>query len=72
MKSTDMPTTPSGKKPAKKTSAKADVPRAAFHHGNLREALIEAAIALVEEGGPENAPAYRPAHRSGIFPTAWR
>jgi AcrR family transcriptional regulator len=57
-----MPTVPSGKRRAKKTSAQ----RAAFHHGNLREALIEAAIALVEEGGPENVSLREAAKRTGV------
>lgn len=61
-----MPTTPSGKKPAKKAPAKADIPRTAFHHGNLREALIAAAIALVEEGGPENVSLREAAKRTGV------
>jgi AcrR family transcriptional regulator len=61
-----MLTTASGKKPAKKASARVDVPRTAFHHGNLRQALIEAAIALVEEGGPENVSLREAAKRTGV------
>ncbi|TIN53523.1 MAG: TetR family transcriptional regulator, partial [Mesorhizobium sp.] len=28
--------------------------RTGYHHGNLRDTLIDAAIQLVEEGGPDN------------------
>lgn len=45
---------------------KAPSRRTAFHHGNLREALIEAAIALVEEGGPENVSLREAAKRTGV------
>ena len=34
---------------------KTETPRlTSYHHGNLRETLIDAAVRLVEEGGPEN------------------
>jgi AcrR family transcriptional regulator len=58
-----MPTVTSSKKPAAKN---ASAQRAAFHHGNLREALVEAAIALVEEGGPENVSLREAAKRTGV------
>jgi AcrR family transcriptional regulator len=57
-----MTTTPRVRKPARKASAQ----RVAFHHGNLREALIEAAITLVEEGGPENVSLREAAKRTGV------
>jgi AcrR family transcriptional regulator len=57
-----MATAAVGRKRAKKTSA----PRAAFHHGNLREALIEAAISQVEEGGPESVSLREAAKRTGV------
>jgi AcrR family transcriptional regulator len=63
IESIDMPTAPVRKKPAAK---KAAAPRAAFHHGNLREALVDAAIALVEEGGPENVSLREAAKRTGV------
>jgi AcrR family transcriptional regulator len=61
-----MPTAAVRKKPARKTAAKTAAPRDTFHHGNLREALIEAAIALVEEGGPENVSLREAAKRTGV------
>jgi AcrR family transcriptional regulator len=57
-----MATAKAGKKRAKKASA----PRAAFHHGNLREALIQAAISQVEEGGPESVSLREAAKRTGV------
>lgn len=44
--------------------------RANYHHGNLREALIEAAIQLVEEVGPENVSVREAAKRAGVSPGA--
>jgi AcrR family transcriptional regulator len=61
-----MPTAPSSKKPAAKKAAKPAAPRTGFHHGNLREALIEAAIVLVDEGGPENVSLREAAKRTGV------
>ena len=31
------------------------VPKRGYHHGNLRQALVEAALALIEEKGPDRA-----------------
>jgi AcrR family transcriptional regulator len=44
--------------------------RASYRHGNLREALIEAAIQLVEEVGPENVSVREAAKRAGVSPGA--
>jgi AcrR family transcriptional regulator len=41
-----------------------------YHHGNLREALIAAAIELVEEVGPENVSVREAAKRAGVSPGA--
>ena len=41
-----------------------------YHHGNLREALIEAAIQLVEEVGPDNVSVREAAKRAGVSPGA--
>jgi AcrR family transcriptional regulator len=41
-----------------------------YHHGNLREALIEAAVQLVEEDGPENVSVRAVAKRAGVSPGA--
>jgi AcrR family transcriptional regulator len=44
--------------------------RAEYHHGNLRQALIDAAVQLVEEGGPENVSVREAAMRAGVSPGA--
>lgn len=41
-----------------------------YHHGNLREALIDAAVQLVEEGGPDNVSVREAAKRAGVSPGA--
>lgn len=41
-------------------------PSRAYHHGKLREALIEATLQLVEEGGPEAVTVREAARRSGV------
>ena len=41
-----------------------------YHHGSLREALIEAAVQLVEEGGPDNVSMREAAKRAGVSPGA--
>ncbi len=43
---------------------------AGYHHGSLREALIEAAVQLVEEGGPDNVSMREAAKRAGVSPGA--
>jgi AcrR family transcriptional regulator len=42
----------------------------AYHHGNLREALIQAAVQLAEEGGPDNVSVREAAKRVGVSPGA--
>ena len=50
---------------------KAKTPRrTSYHHGNLREALIDAAVQLVEEGGPDNVSVREAAKRAGVSPGA--
>jgi AcrR family transcriptional regulator len=44
--------------------------RATYHHGNLREALIAEAIALLEERGTEGFTLRECARRLGVSPTA--
>lgn len=44
--------------------------RTGYHHGNLREALIDAAVQLVEEGGPDNVSVREVAKRAGVSPGA--
>ncbi|RWC40367.1 MAG: TetR/AcrR family transcriptional regulator [Mesorhizobium sp.] len=44
--------------------------RTGYHHGNLRDTLIDAAIQLVEEGGPDNVSVREAAKRAGVSPGA--
>ena len=39
---------------------------ASYHHGGLREALIDAAVQLAEEGGPDNVSMREAAKRAGV------
>ncbi len=41
-----------------------------YHHGNLRAALIEAALALIEEKGPTGFTLSEAAKRAGVTPAA--
>jgi AcrR family transcriptional regulator len=41
-----------------------------YHHGNLRVALVEAAVALAEEGGPEAVTLREATRRVGVSPNA--
>ena len=50
--------------------AGAAVPREAYHHGDLREALIEATEALITERGAEGFSLREVARRSGVSPGA--
>lgn len=54
---------------AKTARATKPAPRA-YHHGNLREVLIEATLRLVEEGGPESVTVREAARRAGVSPGA--
>ena len=50
---------------------KSTTPRpTSYHHGNLRKALIDAAVQLVEEGGPEKVSVREVAKRAGVSPGA--
>lgn len=44
--------------------------RSTYHHGHLRPALIEAARALLDEGGPDAVGLREAARRVGVSPTA--
>jgi AcrR family transcriptional regulator len=41
-----------------------------YHHGDLRRALIDAALRLAEEGGPERVSVREAARRAGVSPGA--
>ena len=45
-------------------------PRRSYHHGRLREALIEAAERMIEEEGPETVTVREAARRAGVSPGA--
>ena len=45
-------------------------PRTGYHHGNLRQTLIDAAVQLAEEGGPESVSVREAAKRAGVSPGA--
>jgi AcrR family transcriptional regulator len=51
--------------PAKVQASKANV-RPTYHHGNLREALVEATLRLLEEGGPEHVTVREAGKRVGV------
>jgi AcrR family transcriptional regulator len=44
--------------------------RATYHHGHLREVLLETTVALAEEVGPENVSLREVARRAGVSPGA--
>ena len=44
--------------------------RKSYHHGNLRQALVEAASALIEEKGPQAFTLTEAARRAGVSPAA--
>jgi AcrR family transcriptional regulator len=44
--------------------------RRGYHHGNLREALVEATLALVGENGPAGFTIAEAARRAGVSPAA--
>ena len=53
-----------------RTARKTAKRRRAYHHGNLRQALIDATLELVEEQGPENVSVREAARRAGVSPGA--
>ncbi|MDJ0629191.1 MAG: TetR/AcrR family transcriptional regulator [Rhodobacter sp.] len=46
------------------------MPKRGYHHGNLREALVEAALTLIEEKGPSGFTLSEAAKRAGVTPAA--
>lgn len=53
---------------ARKSSAR--VSKSSYHHGNLREALVDAALALVEEKGPAGLTLRAAARKAGVSQAA--
>jgi AcrR family transcriptional regulator len=46
------------------------VPKRGYHHGNLRQALVDAALVLIEEKGPTGFTLSEAAKRAGVTPAA--
>ena len=46
------------------------MPKRGYHHGNLRQALIEAALELIEQRGPTGFTLSEAAKRAGVTPAA--
>lgn len=46
------------------------MPKRGYHHGNLRQALVDAALALIEEKGPMGFTLSEAAKRAGVTPAA--
>ena len=46
------------------------MPKRGYHHGNLKEALIEAALVLIREKGPTGFTLSEAAKRAGVTPAA--
>lgn len=46
------------------------MPKRGYHHGNLKQALIEAALILIEEKGPTGFTLSEAAKRAGVTPAA--
>ena len=44
--------------------------KAGYHHGNLRQALVDAALSLIEEKGPQGFTLSEAAKRVGVTPAA--
>ncbi|WP_314174191.1 TetR/AcrR family transcriptional regulator [Streptomyces winkii] len=59
-----------GEERASRTGGRAAGGKGAYHHGDLRNALIEAATDLAREGGPESVVLRAAARRVGVSPTA--
>jgi len=63
--------TPSKVKPRKSAGQRSrSRPEVAYHHGDLRRALIEAALALAADGGPAAVSVREAARRAGVSPAA--
>lgn len=46
------------------------MPKRGYHHGNLRQALIEAALQLIEDKGPTGFTLSEAAKQAGVTPAA--
>jgi len=57
-------------KPAKASASHAAPAARAYHHGNLRQALLEAALVLAQQRGPEGVSVREAARQLGVSPGA--
>ncbi|HTO09753.1 MAG TPA: TetR/AcrR family transcriptional regulator [Myxococcota bacterium] len=57
-------------KPAARPRRRSPARRRSYHHGRLREALLEAAERMLEEQGPESVTVREAARRAGVSPGA--
>src|SRR3989475_12236049 len=57
-------------KEGKKTVTQRRVSRESYHHGDLRQALVEAGLALAREGGPQAIVLREATRRAGVAPNA--
>ena len=46
------------------------MPKRGYHHGNLRQALVDAALRLIEERGPTGFTLSEAAKSAGVTPAA--
>ena len=60
---------PASDRPKRPTAGRAAAPKP-YHHGDLRRVLIEAALQLAEQGGPEAVSVREAARRAGVSPGA--
>ena len=58
--------TPTARSKSAKAAPAAEPARKPYHHGRLREALIEATLQLLEEGGPESVTVREAGKRAGV------
>jgi AcrR family transcriptional regulator len=65
-----MKTMPVSAKPKRRPARRPSSPPKPYHHGDLRRVLIDAALQLVEEGGPEGLSVREAARRAGVSPGA--
>ena len=57
-------------RPKRRPAHRPSPPPKPYHHGDLRRVLIDAALQLVEEGGPEGLSVREAARRAGVSPGA--
>jgi AcrR family transcriptional regulator len=61
---------PAPAQPRRRPARQQPLPPKPYHHGDLRRALIDAALQLAEEGGAESVSVREAARRAGVSPGA--